>query len=114
MFLKEIFFGILVVLRVLFCSVRTLVKGKVQRLRKKIVKKVNQRKSEKSRKALEERVQKAIDNTITVTQACNIFDSPKSMVYKLIHEKKIKAYKDGNLWKIRKNSLEKYLAENSG
>ena len=50
---------------------------------------------------------------LTVEEACDALRMGYNAVYDLLNEGKLKAYKNGRVWRIPKKSLEKYILESS-
>ena len=50
---------------------------------------------------------------LTIDDLCEILMIGKNLAYRLLTEKKIRAFMFGKKWKITKASVENYLAENS-
>lgn len=52
------------------------------------------------------------DDIITIDELCEILMIGKNLAYRLLTDKKIKAFRIGKKWKIPKSSVEKYIMEN--
>lgn len=52
------------------------------------------------------------DDIITIDELCDILMIGKNLAYRLLTEKKIKAFRIGKKWKIPKSSVEKFISEN--
>ena len=50
---------------------------------------------------------------LTVEEACDALRMGYNAVYVLLNEGKLKAYKNGRVWRIPKKSLEKYILESA-
>ena len=50
---------------------------------------------------------------LTVEEACDALRMGYNAVYDLLNEGKLKAYKNGRVWRIPKISLEKYILESA-
>ncbi len=50
---------------------------------------------------------------LTVEEACDALRMGYNAVYDLLNEGKLKAYKNGRVWRIPKKSLEKYILESA-
>ena len=50
---------------------------------------------------------------LTVEEACDALRMGYNAVYDLLNEGKLRAYKNGRVWRIPKKSLEKYILESS-
>ncbi len=50
---------------------------------------------------------------LTIDELCEILMIGKNLAYRLLTEKKIKAFRIGKKWKITKTSVENFLMENS-
>ena len=50
---------------------------------------------------------------LTVEEACEALRMGYNAVYDLLNEGKLKAYKNGRVWRIPKKSLEKYILESA-
>ena len=50
---------------------------------------------------------------LTVEEACEALRMGYNAVYELLNEGKLKAYKNGRVWRIPKKSLEKYILESA-
>ena len=50
---------------------------------------------------------------LTVEEACEALRMGYNAVYELLNEGKLKAYKNGRVWRIRKESLVRYVLEKS-
>ena len=50
---------------------------------------------------------------LTVEEACDALRMGYNAVYDLLNEGKLKAYKNGRVWRIPKESLVNYVLENS-
>ena len=50
---------------------------------------------------------------LTVEEVCEAMRMGFNAVYDLLNEGKLKAYKNGRVWRIPKESLVKYVLENS-
>ena len=50
---------------------------------------------------------------LTVEEACEALRMGYNAVYELLNEGKLKAYKNGRVWRIPKKSLVKYILESA-
>lgn len=50
---------------------------------------------------------------LTVEEACEALRMGYNAVYELLNEGKLRAYKNGRVWRIPKKSLVKYIQENA-
>lgn len=50
---------------------------------------------------------------LTIDDLCEILMIGRNLAYRLLAEKKIRAFRIGKKWEITKASVENYLAENS-
>jgi excisionase family DNA binding protein len=50
---------------------------------------------------------------LTVEEACDALRMGYNAVYDLLNEGKLRAYKNGRVWRIPKKSLEKYILESA-
>ena len=50
---------------------------------------------------------------LTVEEACEALRMGYNAVYELLNEGKLKAYKNGRVWRIPKESLDKYILESA-
>ena len=50
---------------------------------------------------------------LTVEEACEALRMGYNAVYELLNEGKLKAYKNGRVWRIPKESLAKYILESA-
>ena len=50
---------------------------------------------------------------LTVEEACEALRMGYNAVYDLLNEGKLRAYKNGRVWRIPKKSLEKYILESA-
>ena len=50
---------------------------------------------------------------LTVGEVCEALRMGYNAVYDLLNEGKLKAYKNGRIWRIPRNSLVKYVMESS-
>ena len=50
---------------------------------------------------------------LTVEEACDALRMGYNAVYDHLNEGKLKAYKNGRVWRIPKKSLEKYILESA-
>lgn len=51
---------------------------------------------------------------ITIEDLCNILSIGRNAAYRLLIEKKIKAFRIGRVWKISKIAVDEYIKEQSG
>lgn len=51
---------------------------------------------------------------LTVEEVCEALRMGFNAVYDLLNEGKLKAYKNGRVWRITKQALIQYVAESSG
>lgn len=50
---------------------------------------------------------------LTVEEACDALRMGYNAMYDLLNEGKLRAYKNGRVWRIPKKSLEKYILESA-
>lgn len=50
---------------------------------------------------------------LTIDELCDILMVGKNIAYRLLTEKKIKAFRIGKKWKIPKSAVEDFITENS-
>lgn len=53
------------------------------------------------------------EEIITIDELCGILMIGKNLAYRLLTEKKIKAFRIGKKWKIPKSSVEKFIVEST-
>ncbi len=53
------------------------------------------------------------DEILTMEELCGILMIGKNLAYRLLTEKKIRAFRIGKKWKIPKSSVEKFITENT-
>lgn len=53
------------------------------------------------------------DDIITIDELCEILMIGKNLAYRLLADRKIKAFRIGKKWKIPKSSVEKFIMENT-
>ena len=53
------------------------------------------------------------DEILTIEELCGILMIGKNLAYRLLTEKKIRAFRIGKKWKIPKSSVEKFIIENT-
>ncbi len=49
------------------------------------------------------------DDVLTVEELCEALKIGKNAAYRLLNEEKVKGFRIGRIWKISKQSLEKYI-----
>lgn len=55
----------------------------------------------------------AYDDILTVEEACEALKVGHNAIYELLNSSKLKAYKNGRVWKIPKESVRRYILENA-
>jgi len=53
------------------------------------------------------------DDVLTVEEACEALKVGHNAIYELLNSGKLKAYKNGRVWKIPKESVRRYILENA-
>lgn len=53
------------------------------------------------------------DDVLTVEEACEALKVGHNAIYELLNSGKLKAYKNGRIWKIPKESVRRYILENA-
>ncbi len=53
------------------------------------------------------------EEIITIEELCDILMIGKNLAYRLLTEKKIRAFRIGKKWKIPKSSVEKFIIEST-
>lgn len=53
------------------------------------------------------------DDVLTVEEACEALKAGHNAIYELLNSGKLKAYKNGRIWKIPKESVRRYILENA-
>ena len=53
------------------------------------------------------------DEILTIGELCGILRIGKNLAYRLLTEKKIRAFRIGKKWKIPKSSVEKFIIEST-
>ncbi len=53
------------------------------------------------------------DEILTIEELCGILMIGKNLAYRLLTEKKIRAFRIGKKWKIPKSSVEKFIIEST-
>ena len=53
------------------------------------------------------------DEIITIDELCDILMIGKNVAYRLLTEKRIKAFRIGKKWRIPKSSIEQFIQENT-
>lgn len=56
---------------------------------------------------------KQYDEIITIDELCDILMIGKNTAYRLLTEKKIKAFRIGKKWRIPKTSIKEFILENT-
>lgn len=55
----------------------------------------------------------AYDDILSVEEACEALKVGHNAIYELLNSGKLKAYKNGRVWKIPKESVRRYILENA-
>ena len=55
----------------------------------------------------------AYDDILSVEEACEALKVGHNAIYELLNSGKLKAYKNGRIWKIPKESVRRYILENA-
>lgn len=55
----------------------------------------------------------AYDDILSVEEACEALKVGYNAVYELLNSGKLKAYKNGRVWKIPKQAVKEYIVEQS-
>ena len=55
----------------------------------------------------------AYDDILSVEEACEALKVGHNAIYELLNSGKLKAYKNGHVWKIPKESVRRYILENA-
>lgn len=53
------------------------------------------------------------DDILSVEEACEALKVGHNAIYELLNSGKLKAYKNGRVWKIPKESVRRYILENA-
>ena len=53
------------------------------------------------------------DDILSVEEACEALKVAHNAIYELLNSGKLKAYKNGRVWKIPKESVRRYILENA-
>ena len=56
----------------------------------------------------------AYDDVLSVDEACEALKVGHNAIYELLNSGKLKAYKNGRVWRIPKESIKQYILENAG
>lgn len=54
------------------------------------------------------------DDILSVEEACEALKVGHNAIYELLNSGKLKAYKNGRVWKIPKESVRRFILENAG
>lgn len=55
----------------------------------------------------------AYDDILSVEEACEALKVGYNAMYELLNSGKLKAYKNGRVWRIPKESVKRYILENA-
>lgn len=55
----------------------------------------------------------AYDDILSVDDACEALKVGHNALYKMLNSGKLKAYKNGRVWRIPKESVRRYILENA-
>lgn len=55
----------------------------------------------------------AYDDILSVEEACEALKVGHNAIYELLNSGKLKAYKNGRVWRIPKESVRRYILENA-
>lgn len=55
----------------------------------------------------------AYDDILSVDDACEALKVGHNVLYKMLNSGKLKAYKNGRVWRIPKESVRRYILENA-
>ena len=55
----------------------------------------------------------AYDDILSVEEACEALKVGHNAIYELLNSGKLKAYKNGRVWRIPKESVRQYILENA-
>ena len=55
----------------------------------------------------------AYDDILSVEEACEALKVGHNAIYELLNSGKLKAYKNGRIWKIPKEAVRRYILENA-
>lgn len=53
------------------------------------------------------------DDILSVEEACEALKVGHNAIYELLNSGKLKAYKNGRIWKIPKEAVRRYILENA-
>lgn len=56
----------------------------------------------------------AYDDILSVEEACEALKVGHNAIYELLNSGKLKAYKNGRVWRIPKESIKQYILKNAG
>ena len=56
----------------------------------------------------------AYDDVLSVEEACEALKVGHNAIYELLNSGKLKAYKNGRVWRIPKESIKQYILKNAG
>lgn len=54
------------------------------------------------------------DDILSVEEACEALKVGHNAIYELLNSGKLKAYKNGRVWRIPKESIKQYILKNAG
>ena len=54
------------------------------------------------------------DDILSVEEACEALKVGHNAIYELLNSGKLKAYKNGRVWRIPKESIKQYILQNAG
>lgn len=55
----------------------------------------------------------AYDDVLSVEEACEALKVGHNAIYELLNSGKLKAYKNGRVWRIPKESIKQYILKNA-